>query len=408
MIKQFLMRLKHNKAFGISKDFLWNLLASMVATCALQLVVYPILAKHLSLNNYGSLLTIIGIANIIATACGNSLNNTRLILDREYQKIQKNGDFSLIFWGMAVIICLGFGGYCICDKFTLSRLLVLLFTLFCFGRSYLSVEYRLVINFKKIFLSNLYVALGNMVGLLLFIFNGVTNLWPLPFLLGEFAGFMYVTMTTKVIQEPVSYTELFRRTFGKEMILLVTALSANALIYLDRLLILPLLGGTAVTTYSVASVVGKSLGVLMTPLTGVLLSYYVQKGFAMNRKVFWKINVLTMTMAGFFLAGCMLICRWATGILYPTVIGQAEAYLVIANLTAIVNIVGNVTQTSVLAFTPTIWQLIIQMVYCSVYLLAGVLGAKTFGLWGFSFGALLAAGVKLILLYAIGHIFIEE
>ena len=62
------------------------------------------------------------------------------------------------------------------------------------------------------------------------------------------------------------------------------------MLYLDRLLLLPILGGSAVSVYTVASFAGKSLGVLMTPMAGVLLSYYAQKDYVMTRKTFWKIN----------------------------------------------------------------------------------------------------------------------
>ena len=80
-------------------------------------------------------------------------------------------------------------------------------------------------------------------------------------------------------------------TLIKYIILIFTGLSTTLSTYLDRLIIYPLLGGDAVTVYTVASFFGKSLGIVMTPIAGVLLGYYAQRNFIMTKKKFWSINV---------------------------------------------------------------------------------------------------------------------
>ncbi len=397
------------KIFNISKDFGLNLLASLITTGVSQLILYPLLAYYMSADGYGEMLTLMGVANTIAVACGGSLNNTRLLMHDKYDDEEKRGDFAIILWTLSlisvVVLFVIFNN--IYNQTFSINIYVIAFSAICLLRSYLSVEYRIILNYKKILLSNVFVALGNFIGILSYVLIKEEMLWPLPFLFGEVCGLIYIVFTTKIIREPIKKSELFSTVVGKEMLLLVSALSSNILTYLDRLLLLPLLGGAAVSTYTVASVFGKSLGILMTPLAGVLLSYYAQRGFSMSRKLFWKINVATVISGVVFCLVSVLISPWFTRLMYPSIYTDASKYLLIANITAIINVVANMTQPSVLKFAPTFWQLIIQAIYCAVYLAGGFYATGLFGLWGFSMAAMLATIIKVLMLYLIGHFFIK-
>ena len=83
-----------SKLFNISKDFGLNLFASLIATGVAQLMLYPLLLRYMSSERYGAMLTVMGIANTIAVSCGGSLNNTRLLLQSDYEKENLTGDFS--------------------------------------------------------------------------------------------------------------------------------------------------------------------------------------------------------------------------------------------------------------------------------------------------------------------------
>lgn len=403
-------RIKNNKIVNISKDFGLNLLASLVTTGVTQLILYPGLAYILPSERYGELLTVMGIANTIGVACGGSLNNTRLIVQEKYDEGQEKGDFSTLLWLIALsaaVVSFVVFAFFYKQSFATTAFITL-FTVLCLIRSYISVEYRIVLNYKRIFFSNVFVAVGNLIGVLIYAMVGKNELWPIPFLLGEIIGFVYIFKTTIILNEPLKKTKMFNEVVGKETVLLISSLSANVLTYLDRLLLLPLLGGVAVSCYTIASVFGKSLGILLTPLAGVMLSYYAQKGFKMSKNLFWKINFAIIAVGGFFVLICLCFAPFFTKILYSSMYDDAKPYLIIANITAIVNVIANMTQPSVLKFAPVFWQLIIQAIYCIVYLVGGMIVTQNWGLWGFSVIALVASIIKVLLLFVIGSKFIKN
>lgn len=397
--------------FGqISKDFGLNLLSSLVSTGTAQLILYPVLSHMMSASRYGELLTIMGVANTIAIACGGSLNNTRLLLQEKYDAGQSKGDFSLILLSLAVISTV-FSAIVFLSIYHLSYISTLLITTFsvlCLARTYLSVEYRIILNFSAIFYSSIWVAIGNVLGLGILLFIKNNTLWILPFLFGEIVGGVYVIRTTGLLREKIAKTKLFWAALNKELVLLVVSISANVLIYLDRLLLLPLLGGAAVSSYSVSSIFGKSLGILMTPLAGVMLGYYAHKGFRMDRALFWKINIGTMALGILASLASVMIAPLFTRFFYSSLFAEAKKYMLIANVTAIVNVITAMIQPSVLKFAPTMWQLVIQIVYGVVYLVGGIFAVQHMGLWGFVYIALFASVVKMIILLIIGDIFIRR
>ena len=138
-------------------------------------------------------------------------------------------------------------------------------------------------------------------------------------------------------------------------------------------------------------------------MASVFLSYYAQRNYEMNRRRFWTINGLVLVLSGLFYIVSLLLSKPITGFIYPTLIESAEPYLRIANLAAVITVTANMTQPAVLKFANTYWQIIIQSIYCICYLGFGIVGALHFHIRGFAMAALLAAIVRLLLLYFIGH-----
>ena len=267
-------------------------------------------------------------------------------------------------------------------------------------RAYYVVAYRLILNFKKLLISNVIMCGGYLLGIFITIQTGV---WPLSFALGEIAASIYILTTTSLVKEPCKKTELFKTSFNKFMILIGTTLIANLIQYLDRLLIYPVLGADSVSAYTVASFFGKSLGVVMVPIAGVLLGYYAQKDFKMSKKRFWKINITVLILSGAFYVFAFWISPWFTGLLYPTLMEQAGPYIALANLAAIISVTGNITQPAVLQYAQTYWQIVIQVIYGLIYVGGGLLALLNYGLTGFCYAAISASLIRLILLYIIGH-----
>lgn len=395
------------KIYRVGKDFSLSIIASAIVTGVLQIAVYPYLAKKYGADEYGIILTVMGVVNIFITALGNTLNNTRLIQEDIYRKKELHGDYNALLWIACVtagVVVLGISGS-MTNLSLINRVFLMAATVGGVLRSYYCVQYRIVLDFTKNMISNCVVAAGYIVGIL--VYNFYEN-WPVIFVMGEVIGLIYIIKTCEIVHEKMQFTILFKETSLKYVMLIVTGLLGNILVYLDRLLLLPSLGGEAVSIYTVASFFGKTLGIVMTPIAGVLLGYYAQKNFAMNRKLFWIINSSVLIVSAAFFLVTVLLGEWFTGILYPELIEQSAPYMILANLASIINATASMTQPSVLKYAPTYWQIIIQCVYCIGYIGLGVIMMQKWGIMGFCVAALIANLLRLLLLYVLGNNYIKS
>lgn len=395
----------------VIKDFSLNILASIVITAATQIIIYPWLAREYDAVLYGVILTIMGVGNTIVSTVGGSVNNARLLMLTEYEEKRQCGDFLPILYTLDIVSVFLYLFYIIATDSTISLvtlLLLLLYLIMGNARGYGMVAYRLELNYTKNLICSIAVASGNITGALIIVAGHQRDLWPLIFVLGEVFGTIVIAIGTDIFREPLNLTDLFRTTSGKVLILLVTTLIANLLIYLDRILLLPILGGEAVSIYTTASFFGKCLGLLLTPMAGVLLSYFAQGDYDMTKRKFREINLIVAVFAGTFFLVSLLMSDPITGLLYPTLISSARPFLVIANLTMIIASAGNMTQPAVLKYAPTWFQIVIQIVYCIVYIVGGYYGSMRNGLSGFAVAALIATLIRLAMLYGIGELYIVD
>lgn len=393
------------KILNVSKDLFYNILASLIITGVMQVIVYPFLAQKFSATEYGMILTVIGVANTIMVAFGNTLNNVRLIVNCDYEKDNLSGDFNLLVI-ISSFIALLVSIFINSMYFNISKTSICILTLFVvlgIVRTYYSVEFRLILNFKKILVQNLIGTIGYLIGIVCL---KIINMWPIPFLVSEFFQLVYVIKNNSLCRESYKVTSRFQFTLIKYIILIITGLSTTLIAYLDRLIIYPLLGGNAVTIYTVASFFGKSLGVLMTPIAGVLLGYYAQKSFVMTKKRFWLINLTSLLGGLIFVIFSIVFAPFFTKLLYPTIYTQARSYILIANLAATINVVCSLTQSSVLKFAPTWLQIVKEVIYGTTYIGVGCILLKSYGLLGFCIAAVIANSVKLIVLYIVGTLFV--
>ena len=82
-----------NKVFG---DMALNIIATAIPTFVIQIILLPLLGRRMDSNEYGLLVTILALLNVVPSTFGNTLNNIRLIYDRTYKIEKVEGDFNLI------------------------------------------------------------------------------------------------------------------------------------------------------------------------------------------------------------------------------------------------------------------------------------------------------------------------
>lgn len=391
-----------NRLKRISGDFVISILASVIYTFARQIVVFPLLAAQLTDADYGTLLTVAGLANVCTAMIGSSLNNIRLIEDSHYKEQGLLGDFNflcLLGSGVSVVFAA-----VLRRMFALSPLTAVLLGAYLIVSNlyqYATAFFRLELNFKRTFLCNTVVSAAYCAAALVF---ATAELWPAIFLVGEGVGLLFAWKTTPFSREPLSRTPLFSATAATLLTYMATNLIGNLLTYADRMILYPILGGEGVSYYSTASFFGKSAGIVMAPIAGVLLGYFAQKDFKASKKLFAIVNGCSLGCLAVFLLGCWLFAPWFTRLLYPTLYEGAAPYIFLANLASAISNAGSMAQPMVLKACSIRWTLLTQVLYGASYLLFAWLWLPGYGLLGFCWASIAADTVRLLALYAIGFV----
>ncbi len=395
------------KKKDLSKDIVYNIGASLILIGTMQCIVYPFFAWKYTSVAYGEILTVMGIVQTIIATCGNALNNVRLMVDADYSEDGIKGDFNLLLVIMIAVSIVTSIGLILCffKQGNMNCFLLALYVAAGIANSYYCVYFRLILDFKKILIQKAFGAVGFLIGICIFY---VFPYWPAPFIVSEFVQMLVILRLSGLYREPFLVTGRMGSTVSKLAILMVSTLSGNLINYLDRLVLYPLLGGEGVTSYSVASFFGKGLGIALTPIAGVLLGYYSQKGYRMTYRKFWGINGIAGGCGLVFVWIAALLSPFFTKLLYPKVYDSASEYLLLANLAAVVSVACTLTQSAVLKFAPAWIQLVKEGIYGVLYLLLGFYMLRKYGLYGFCIAAVTANFAKLFTLYILGGFYIKK
>ena len=389
-----LIKLKQILKKSIYIDSILNILASLVLTIATQLITYPYLGRNFSKHEYGMILTLMGVINAIGVSIGNSLNNTRLLLQSKYERKNLNGDFNLIFLCMSIISA--FFIYILSIYFFkihfLDALGCVIVTFLVSFRAYYSVGFRIIIDYKKVLATNIWGLCGYLIGIIL---TSVIKSWLLIFIIGELFSCVYIFLKSHIVRENFKKTILIKKSLTKYFFLMSSAILSNLMLYMDRFLIFPLLGAGLVSSYTVASYLGKTAGIIMNPISGVLLTYYAKENNLSIRNFYKRVLIFLLgSMAIYF--GILLAGIPVTRILYPTLVYDSFPYFKIANLAAIALIFGNTIQPTLLRYCHSKWQLITQGLYFIVYLSSSYYGMLINGLVGFCYAVLFSNFFRVI------------
>lgn len=370
-----------------------------------QLVYLPALARLFDSASYGLILTVISFTNCIKDVLGSSLNNVRLIMNENYEKDEVKGDFNIVLIALIILgtfVLVAF--YFIFPEIGVIQLLILLPTVWLLiFDTYATYWFYIILDLKKTLFNSIISAIGLFAGLALV---KVTRLWPLANLTSAIAVTIYLLKSTPVIREPLKKTKYFSLVISKILLIGLSSLLASMLVYLDKLILYPIIGGEAVSTYSVAVFFGKTLNIAVIPASSVLLGYIAQKNFRMNLRRYWMINGGTWIVYFVFILGVVFISPWFTSFFYPTLYADAAPYIIIGNAAAALGSISYITQAIALKYASTKWILFMQIIYCVIYISVGIVFLNKWGLFGFCVTMMIANGAKLLLMYAICHYYI--
>lgn len=389
----------------VIKNVVWNFAGSMLSTVMLQLCVYPIIARQYSEENYGNIIFIMGIINIIILTIGNALGDIRLTRDSKYADASEMGDFNVIITiGVAfagIITLLVFGAFGEVFNTTSLGVLITLPIVSMLGTlcSYLLSYFRLRLQFKEGVIESLLVSLGYIIGIVL---GFLVDVWTLPFLISYVFADAYLIYKTEAFKEGFKRTSLCRGTIAEYLSLSLSYLIKSGMTYVDRFVITPLLGAATLSVFTVSSTFGKSASIAIQPVANVALGYYAQKDFKMTVKKYWLTNITTILFGVLFYGVSLLLSAPFICFFYPDYIDSAIKYIPISNIAVILTAVAAMVQPALLKYCRMAWQLVIQVVYGIIVVCLSFVLIPYFNLIGFCY-ALIAANIcKLLIMLLVG------
>lgn len=381
-------------------DTLLNIIATAVPILTLQLIILPIVGARLGGEEYGLVVTLISLFTLVSFPFGNVLNNVRLLHNKIYEQKKLTGDFNILLLQSVIISCIMviMGTVLFEETFTvLSMILMITVSGINLLREYIIVSFRITLNYKGILVNNLLLALGYIVGALIF---NYTDTWQMIFLIGYGISLIYIIRNSSLLKEPFVKTELFKTTTYSSLILLISSILKNLLIYADKLLLYPLLGPKAVSIYYTATIIGKILTMVINPINGVVLSY-ITRVEKFGLKLFIKI-LLIMSVVGIFgYLMSILVGPYILKILYQNWAEESIKLLYVTSASAIIGVLSSVINPFILRFTNINFQIIINGLYVLMYIVCVLIFYKLYGLLGFSIGVLIASFLNLILMITI-------
>lgn len=393
-----------DKIRTIFTDTLWSIAGLVLMNAIAQLVVYPYWDRRLGSEAYGNIVYLMAVMNILAISVGSGINYARMRRsaegetgNRPYLLLMAAGTalslLILLLLRLAGVLSMGPG------EFPLFCLL----TAATMWRYYADVEYRLRVNYKGYFLYYLLIGLGYLLGLWLF---RLTGLWPLALLPGELAGLALVLWRGSVFRKDQPGTDYSVSPVLKLALLLVGSNVVSHLIFNgDRLVLQWFAGSTAVTVYYIASLFGKTMSLVTTPLNGVLVGHLAKYQGGLSRQLMAWITAGALAAVVLATAVCVAASHLILPYLYPAEFEDVKRYLLLANAAQVVYFVGNVLTASVLLrFTPARNQMLVNAVHGVLFAAVCVPLALTRGLDGFCWGLLGVNGLRFGLCILLAYI----
>lgn len=373
----------------------------MLMNVIAQFLVYPFWNQVLGKEAYGNIVYLLAIMNTMAISVGSGINYARM--KQSAEEMTHNWAYNrLMFLGTLSALCLLTVLQCV----GLLHLDLQNFVLFCFltvlttWRFYGDVEYRLRINYKGYFCYYLLIGLGYIFGIFLFY---LSHLWPLALIPGEIAGLVLVAVKGTVFRRD-SKRVAFTLTLKVAALFVGSNVLSNLIFNGDRIVLRLFAGGTAVSIYYIATLFGKTMTLVTTPLNGVLVGYLSKYDGQLTHKMMNRVFGITMIATMVATAACLAASWVVLPHLYPNEYGMTAPYLLIGTAAQVFYFVGNVLIASVLLrFTPARNQMLVSGIYAAVFIVICVPIARLRGIAGFCWALFVVNLLRYVLCLALGY-----
>ena len=384
-------------------DSAWSIAGLVLMNMTAQFAVYPIWNRELGNELYGRILYLIAGMNIIAVSMGVACNYARMkasveekTRNRPYNRILLITTCAMIPWCVLVVL---FDGT---ERLTpLETVLLIFLGIATMWRYYADVEYRLSLNYKAYFGYYLTISIGYGIGIGLFLW---LKLWPLALLPGELAGLFLVCQhgtVLRIIKEENPVRDKAATTMV--MTLFATEVISNLILNGDRVLLNLLVNATAVTIYYQASLMGKTMALITTPLNSVLIGYLSRFKGGLTKQIMNRMTLACVLAVPGATLAATIGSHILIGILYPQNYDLVMPYFIMANVAQVAFFVSAVAATVLLRFCKTGYQLYINLVYAILFIVLCIPGVLLWQVKGLCIGMMAAGLLKLCYILYLGY-----
>lgn len=376
-------------------NLIYSIGATAVFNMVLQFLVYPTFERRLGTDAYGVALSAISLLAIVAGTCGYAVNCSRLLGVKDNRT--SNGDYNLILLIMGVVGSI-IGVFYLVSIGIATPFSAFLFVALVFAtmlRYYSEVEFRLSTNFFRYMIYYVLISVGYVLGLLVF---RATDSWITALLIGEVLGVLFVVVFGTIYRSPLLRpTKHIGPIIASIGFIFVSALIDNITLHADRILLLAITGdGSTVTTYYIASLVGKIVSMLTLPINAILLSYLVRYNGNLSKKL-WALAIGGATAFGILgFIGCMIVSPILIKILYPDNLAEVLPYVAPAILGQIFYFVSGMLMIVLLHFKGEKKQFIFNSAYAVEFFACVAIGTAIGGLTGFVWSILIANAIRFL------------
>lgn len=384
-------------------DVVKNFLATVLVFGFLQLLIFPKISQIIGKERFGELLFFLGVIYILNSSVASALSNLRL--RRHFDK--KSNDFEKSFLRILLLgTIISFFIYTTVvylntSEFHYYYLNVYLFLLFL--RTYLSVYFRLKLEYTKFLIVSFVIA---SVYAFFYVFNNFYELkllWLYVFIISEFAAVFYILLN---LSKELTFSV---KNEGIKFLLLDFFLLAglnvleSTYIYLERILLKPLLGAEQLSSFFVLTIISKLQPFIISTFSGVLLSYLALTDFKVLMSKFKSLNLLSISIIITSLIIIQFINPFILKQFYPQylAIPDIDGIFLASNIAYALVAFDMFLKPILIRFIKIKFIMVKELSFLALNFIVGFYLIKNFGLKGYPYSLLFVGLCRIVISYVL-------
>lgn len=373
-----------------------NLIGNVIVIATTQLIIFPLLSRYFNQSVFGSVTSIYGINTVVVVLTGDALANVRIIRNNK-----SGANFNVIAFY---------------DSFLLS-LIVSLLLFFIYGRqlsvfdkinfsittsimSFLEYGvsiYRIESKYDLYLYQNIIVSFGYVIGIIFFF---MFHRWSLIFFIGNVVAVFFFIYKSSISNEKWTINFKLKNIIMSLINISIGHVFSSITANLDRFLIPILLGYTYLSIFFVANTLSKMFGLIIGPLSSILLSYMSKLNVDWNKDKLNKLTFHILILSILLIIPSYFISEIFIRILYNNIFISYSYIRIIIIMSCIATCLfeaWNVINTVYLTCLKSNFQIVINAMFFICYVCCSMLFSHYMGLIGYSFGYALSIILSFII-----------